>query len=114
MAFAASCAAFFSKARNEGKVPVAKALVSDLSKPTGAAPGKAGPATLFFVCDAYLSARTLGDRSAACLGMSHATKGTTKMWTGHTHVLPDGNAQTDKVLFAGDGHEGAGSDWKAC
>ena len=41
LAFAASCAAFFSKARNEGKVPVAKALVSDLSKPSGAAPGKA-------------------------------------------------------------------------
>lgn len=43
MAFAASCAAFFSKARNEGKVPVAKAAVSDLSKPAGAVPGKAGP-----------------------------------------------------------------------
>ena len=40
IAFAASCAAFFSKARYEGKVPVAKALVSDLSKPAGAAPGK--------------------------------------------------------------------------
>ena len=49
MAFAASCAAFFSKARNEGKVPVAKALVSDLSKPTGAAPGKACP-TLLLLC----------------------------------------------------------------
>ena len=46
VAFAASCAAFFSKARNEGKVPVAKARVSDLSKPTGAAPGKACPAPL--------------------------------------------------------------------
>lgn len=55
MAFAASCAAFFSKARNEGKVPVAKALVSDLSKPAGAAPGKVST-----VCR-----NTLGGKSTA-------------------------------------------------
>ena len=53
VAFAASCAAFFSKARNEGKVPVAKAFVSDLSKPTGAAPGKACPATFLFLLNAH-------------------------------------------------------------
>jgi hypothetical protein len=40
IAFAANLAAYFSKARTEGKVEVVKASVSDLKKPTGAAPGK--------------------------------------------------------------------------
>ena len=40
MAFAANIAAYYSKARAEGKVPVVKASVADLRKPKGTAPGK--------------------------------------------------------------------------
>ena len=40
IAFAASIAAYYSKARAEGKVPVVKASVADLRKPKGTPPGK--------------------------------------------------------------------------
>jgi predicted ribosome quality control (RQC) complex YloA/Tae2 family protein len=40
IAFAADLAAYFSKARSEGKVEVVKAVVGNLKKPTGAPPGK--------------------------------------------------------------------------
>lgn len=40
VAFAANIAAYYSKARAEGKVPVVKASVADLRKPKGTAPGK--------------------------------------------------------------------------
>ena len=38
--FAANAAAFFSKARNEGKAEVVYAFVKDLNKPKGARPGQ--------------------------------------------------------------------------
>lgn len=38
--FAASAAAFFSKARGEGKTDVICAVVKDLSKPRGGRPGQ--------------------------------------------------------------------------
>jgi predicted ribosome quality control (RQC) complex YloA/Tae2 family protein len=40
VACAADIAAYYSKARGEGKVPVVQASVADLRKPKGAAPGK--------------------------------------------------------------------------
>ena len=40
IAFAADLAAYYSKARSEGKVEVVKASVSDLKKPPGSPPGK--------------------------------------------------------------------------
>ena len=92
VSFAASCAAFFSKARNEGKVPVAKAFVSDLSKPNGAAPGKACPAPLA-LCACYKL------QPATPLHCLHGTLRTTlqgamhpvelsAMWTGMLKYLP--------------------------
>ena len=47
VAFAANIAAYYSKARTEGKVPVVKASVADLKKPKGMAPGKVS-ACIFF------------------------------------------------------------------
>ena len=46
IAFAADLAAFFSKARSEGKVDVTMADVADLRKPTGANPGQVNPEAL--------------------------------------------------------------------
>ena len=40
IAYAADIAAFYSKARTEGKVPVVMASVADLRKPKGTPPGK--------------------------------------------------------------------------
>ena len=51
--FAADAAAFFSKARSEGKADVVYAYVKDLKKPKGARPGQVqGTTTCRNMCDA--------------------------------------------------------------
>ena len=52
--FAADGAAFFSKARSEGKADVVYAYVKDLKKPKGARPGQVQGAMTGIMCDAGL------------------------------------------------------------